>query len=291
MNSSAIMVLYYNKPRLTEGCVSSVLAAGYPPERVFCFDNGSRGEVFEEISRLFPQCRHQRGEKNGGYSVGFNRGLEWLFSSGHNSALFLTNDTAVYPGCLENCLETARQTGAGMTAPCIIYQSTAGGEHEAIDSTGGWFDGTTCRLNHWQEKNLPLLLQPGRDYIPGTALWISEETFRRLGGTDESYHMYWEDVDLCFRAHEQGIPLARCYEAKVSHGVGQTCRKKPLYTTFYFHRNRIRFCRRYLSGAVLEQAKTLLESEFMAMGRAWRDQDDQKRLRYLDQLLTELRNL
>ncbi len=284
----AVVVLYYNKIRLTEACVRSLLEAGYPAEHIYCFDNGSQPKVLGQVKALFPGCNHHRCEVNNGYSGGFNRSLQWVFDLGRTSALFCTNDTRVYPGALEACAETAQKTGGGLVAPCIIYQSSQDKETHAIDSSGGWFDAETCCLNHYQETGLPELLDPTRDYIPGTALWIHRDFFRECGGTDESFHMYWEDVDLCFRAHQKGLPLARSYGAKIAHGVGQTCRKKPLYTTFYFQRNRIRFCRRYLPRDQWPRARRLLREEFLHQGETWRQREDKKRLGYLEQLLLEL---
>ena len=289
MTDNAVVVLHYNKIRLTKTCIQSILDAGYPAEQIYCFDNGSKQEVFDEITQTFPQCRHHREVRNSGYSGGFNRALKWIFEEGRGAALFCTNDTKVFPGALEACARKAKETGAGMIAPRIIYASSEGKE-ETIDSIGGWFNADTCTLNHYNDKNLPDLLDPEKDYIPGTALWIHKDFFNRTGGTDESFHMYWEDVDLCFRAHRMGLPLARCYQAKISHGVGQTVRKKPLYTTFYFHRNRIRFCKRYLEGEKLQNALSRLEREFLDLRTQWEQKNDRKRINYLEQLLAQIPN-
>ncbi len=289
MRNEVFVVLHYNKIRLTERCVESILKAGYPAQQVYCFDNGSMLEIFEEIKEEFPLCHHHRIEKNSGFSGGFNRALEWVFSSGPSSVLFCTNDTKVYAGALEACIQTARETGTGMVAPYVIYLSSEAKDKKAIDSIGGWFDAKTCTLNHYQNRDLPDILDPEKDYIPGTALWIHKDYFYELGGTDESFHMYWEDVDMCFRAHRKKLPLARSYDAKIAHGVGQTVRKKPLYTTFYFLRNRTRFCKRYLEGEKLCQALQLLEKEFQKLGESWQEKGDLRRLDYLDRLMAELK--
>lgn len=286
MRNGAIVVLHYNKFRLTRNCIESILEAGYPAKMVYCFDNGSKADVFKELAEVFPLCHHLRYERNFGYSGGFNRALDWVFSSGVSSVLFCTNDTIVYKGAMEACMKTARKTGTGLVAPCVIYMSSG----DVIDSIGGWFDIRSCSLNHYHYRGLPDILDPERDYIPGTALWIHRDFFFELGGTDESFHMYWEDVDMCFRAHQKKLSLARCYEARIGHGVGQTCRKKPLYTTFYFQRNRIRFCRRNLTGDRLQSAMELLETELLKMGKEWGEKCDKKRLKYLEQLMKELEN-
>lgn len=279
----AVIILYYNKLRLTGQCIQGVLDAGYTGSRVYCFDNGSKEEVYHQITSAFPLCTHLRIPENLGFSGGFNRSLEAVFDEGFSSALFITNDTLIQPGAAEACLETAERTGAGMVAPLVVYKT----DPDRIDSIGAYFDEKSALLRHYHTRGLPVLLDPAKDYIPGTAVWINKDTFYRMGGTDESYHMYWEDVDLCFRAHEKGILMARCYDAVLSHGGGQTTRKKPLYTTFYFHRNRIRFCRRFLEGDRLEKALGLIQKELEEMGNIWQENKDHRRLKYYEKLMAE----
>jgi GT2 family glycosyltransferase len=281
----AIVVLHYNKIRLTQRCIQSILDAGCAPQQIHCFDNGSQPDIFQQLNREFPLCHHQRIEKNLGFSGGFNRALAWVFSSGYSSTLFCTNDTLVEPGAAEACAHTAVQTNAGMVAPLIVYLSRP----DAIDSIGAYFNADTGTIHHYHEYGMPALLDPQKDYMPGTALWIHRDAFKDLEGTDESFHMYWEDVDMCFRAHKKGIPLARCYDALIKHGGGQTCRKKPLYTTFYFQRNRIRFCRRYLKGEARQKILETIHKELMEWSEDWQEKGDNRRLGYLKELLEELR--
>ncbi|MGE5343273.1 MAG: glycosyltransferase family 2 protein [Candidatus Omnitrophota bacterium] len=282
-NPIAVVVLHYNKLRLTESCMRSILDAGYSPSHVYGFDNGSQPEVYSQLRDAFPRCCHRRIEVNLGYSGGFNRALEWVFSEGYDSAFFCTNDTRVTAGAAETCARMAGQTGAGLVAPLITYAS----DTTVIDSIGAYFEASTGLLHHYHAHGLPALLDPATDYIPGTALWINRDTFSMLGGTDETFHMYWEDVDLCFRAHRRGIALARCYDAVVRHGGGQTCRKKPLYTTYYFQRNRIRFCRRYLEGDCRDHTLEVIRRELQAVQADKEAKGDTPRTQYLTSLLNE----
>lgn len=281
---TAIVVLYYNKLRLTETCIRSILNAGYSGEMIYCFNNGSEEDVYEEIKKEFKECGHNGIVKNGGYSVGFNASLRWVFSMGYSWALFLTNDTEICKGVVEACEDTAKETGVGLIAPRITYRS----DFERIDSVGGYFDKQSGVLHHYHSLDLGVLLEKGKDYIPGTAIYIQKEAFERLGGTDETFHMYWEDVDMCFRAHELGFGMARCYDGIIRHGGGQTCRKKPLYTTFYFQRNRIRFCKRHLNSLERENTLKLIGEELEKSALVWKENNDFQRLGYLEKLLEEL---
>ena len=279
---SPIVVLSYNKPNLTTRCLTSIVEAGYDTGEVYLIDNGSSPGILEEHLGRFPGLHAFRTEQNLGFAGGFNFGLRSVFESGHLSALFLTNDTEITPQTVEHCMTCAGQHRAGIVAPCITYRK----HPDKIDSIGGSFNRKTSTLRHYQDVDLPPLLGKS-DYVPGTALWISAEAFRTLGGTDERYHMYWEDVDLSFRAHEAGIVQARCYEAKIRHGIGQTCHKKPIYTLYYFQRNRIHFCRKYLTPDAWAQASRQIEMELNELEERAEAKSDEKRLDYI----AELKNL
>ena len=282
---SPIVVLSYNKPNLTTRCLTSIIDAGYDTGEAYLIDNGSAPGILEEHLKQFSGLKSFRCENNLGFAGGFNFGLKSVFGSGHSSALFLTNDTEITAEAVEHCMACAKQHRVGIVAPCITYRK----HPDKIDSIGGSFNRETATLSHYKEVDLPPLLGES-DYVPGTALWISADAFQRLGGTDERYHTYWEDVDLSFRAHRAGIALARCYEARVRHGVGQTCHKKPIYTLYYFQRNRIRFCQTHLTSEAWTHASRQIEAELLELERRAEAKSDTKRLHYLAELKDLLLN-
>ncbi|HPQ41684.1 MAG TPA: glycosyltransferase family 2 protein [bacterium] len=280
-HESAIAVLHFNKIRLTRRCLDSLAEAGVSPKRIFCLDNGSMPDVAGALARDYPDIRHHRLEENRGFSGGFNAALVRVFNAGFHHCVFLTNDTVYHSGadiCLARAL-AARD--AGMAAPCIRYLSNP----DAIDSLGAFFDAENAALGHYHDIDLPERLNAETDYIPGTALAVTRDAFEQLGGTDESFHTYWEDVDLCFRAHAAGIPLIRVPGARIDHGVGQTCHKKPYYTTYLFQRNRLLFCRRHLTGDALAQAEGVIRKNWLAMRDMRVELGDRQRLQYIDKLL------
>ena len=62
------------------------------------------------------------------------------------------------------------------------------------------------------------LLQPYEvDWLAGLFLAMSKEHFERLGGFDESFHMYCEDVDLCLRSWNAGMSVSVVPSAFVTH--------------------------------------------------------------------------
>lgn len=283
---TAVAVLSFNKSRFTVGCLESVLASGWPPADTLCFDNGSLPEHRQRVIRRFPAVRHHGIGANRGFSGGFNRALTHLFQQGFEVVFFLTNDTLMTPSTIPAALKAAEKSGASIVAPAVYYQFAP----RKLHSIGGYLNTETVTLHHYQETGLSVRLNPDRDYVPGTALMITREAFDSLGGADESYHTYWEDVDLSFRAHRAGIPMARAYSSILLHGVGATCHKKPLYTSYYYPRNRLRFCEKFFAGKELTRARELIREEIqqkLESARRGETRGHPKRIRYLQQILAE----
>jgi GT2 family glycosyltransferase len=287
MNNSCVVVLYFNKPNLTANCIQSIIDAGYDQNSVLAFDNGSLIDNFNFIKQKFPYIKHNRQGINKGYSGGFNGAIKSAINEGFTNFLFCSNDTVIYSETLEACLMANKKYNAAFIAPKIVYSRIP----DKIDSIGGFFNLNCAALTHYKNSDLPDFLNPQTDYIPGTAFWLTKEVFEKLEGMDESFHTYWEDVDFTFRAHKNGIKTIRCYNAMFSHGVGKTCHKKPIYTTYYFQRNRIRFCKKYCTGKDLIGIKQIIKNDLSRFELKWKKSNDLARLGFLEELYNELSQL
>jgi GT2 family glycosyltransferase len=182
-------------------------------------------------------------EQNKGFSGGANFALSAAFDMfGTNWVYFVTNDC-------ELKTEPHEPQKPGLYAPLIHRRET-----QKIDSIGGVFNPFSGRLRHIYQiqeafRFLRINSTPStfREYfyVPGTAFYIDQNTFKQLGGFDESLHTYWEDVDLSVRAHKMGIHVAIAPDTLLTHKVGKTCHKDPFYTNTLFHRNRSIVSRRH----------------------------------------------
>ena len=283
-SSIPVAVLYYGKPTLTMRCIHSILATGHPPERIFCLDNGSGTDSSGQIREAFPHCLHHSLEENRGFSGGFNAAVNRVASSGYDRLLFLTNDTELTPHTLNGCETIATQRNAQLVAPSIRLLRRPG----QVDSLGARFHPENALLSHLNDPDDDSDLKPPFEYIPGTAFWLRVDAFQLLKGMDESFHTYWEDVDFSLRAHSAGLVLARAPEATILHAVGRTCHGNPLYSTFYFQRNRIRFCRRHLAGKTLDTALTAIRNELERRVEIATRKQDNRRLKLLETVILEL---
>jgi N-acetylglucosaminyl-diphospho-decaprenol L-rhamnosyltransferase len=86
------------------------------------------------------------------------------------------------------------------------------------------------------------------DWVSGSFMLVRRQVFEELGGFDETYFMYGEDVDLCWRAHRAGWGVAYVPSASVTHQGGVTTKRVPYRMLVAHHRSALRFAGRSLSG-------------------------------------------
>ena len=95
---------------------------------------------------------------------------------------------------------------------------------------------------------------PEGDVVTGTG-WISGSCFaarrralEELGGFDEAYFMYAEDMDLCWRAHHDGWGVGFAGTAAVTHIQGASTARHPYRMMLAHHRSALRFTVRTTTG-------------------------------------------
>lgn len=278
-SETAIVVLGYQKAAVTERCLLSARESGYLNTNFLLVDNGSKPGLYDKLLLKFPEIEFCRLEVNRGFAGGWNAGLRTALQKNVRGVFFASNDCEFQPDVVESCAAQAGESGASLIAPKVLHRR----KPDRIQSFGGYFDRENFELNHYEEDYGSTWLGES-DYIPGSAFWISSEAFQALGGMDEAYFCYWEDVDFSFRARAAGFKLARCPEAVLFHKGRKTTGKKLLYTTYYYWRNRIRFCRQHLSPDDWEVARDKLARELARLKERWSARQDSLRLAYLPEL-------
>ncbi|MBC7742226.1 MAG: glycosyltransferase [Bdellovibrionaceae bacterium] len=223
----ALVLLSFNHPDLTERCLQSALDLQFPADQIFLIHNGSEEKFCTRLYVSFPKVNHILISENAGFTGGANRGLTEAFKN-YSHVFFITNDTEmislpeVYPIQLD------------LLSPLILKRKT-----ESVDSVIGLIDLKFGNLRHVrQAEEIATLTEQQMTYVPGTAFGINKKTFESLGGFDETFHTYWEDVDLSLRAHDEKMRIAHSDLFRLRHKIGKTCHKNRFYTLYLFQRNR-----------------------------------------------------
>lgn len=183
-------------------------------------------------------------DENTGFGVGSNRGAEAALANGRDSLMFLNPDATIDRPSVEAMLEALDHDRMAIVAPRIV---TAGGR---LWSAGMDIDAQTGDSRPWRVRDehpgVPTLA-----WFTGACLLVGAELWTKVGGFDDDYFLYWEDVDFCVSAQKVGGTLRLVETATAVHDVGATqsqhrsAGKSPVY--YYFNiRNRSVFARKHL---------------------------------------------
>ncbi len=86
------------------------------------------------------------------------------------------------------------------------------------------------------------------DWVAGMCMLFRREVFEKLGGFDERYFLYYEDVDMCVRLRLQGYQVALCPDASVVHYAHRSSHRNLKYMRWHLT-SMLRF---FLSGPFLK---------------------------------------
>jgi GT2 family glycosyltransferase len=81
--------------------------------------------------------------------------------------------------------------------------------------------------------------------VSATALLIKTALFRRIGGCDERFFLYLEDLDLCRSVRDMGLNIALLPSVKVTHSWRESSRKRPYFSSFHHHLSVFKYFRKH----------------------------------------------
>lgn len=213
MHALDVGVVTFNTSQVTVAALGRLVSAepaGFM--RLLVHDNASTDGTADAISAALPDAEVQRSPVNLGFAAGMNR---LLARSSSPWFLALNSDAWPEPGAIRRLLETAAQRPraaalaprledpAGELEPSTFPFPSLGVAAITAASTGH-------RL--WPRRAERMMLigawrhdRPRAvDWAIGAALLMRREAVEQLGGFDESFFMYAEDIEWCWRARDAG---------------------------------------------------------------------------------------
>lgn len=233
MKPISVIIVSWNTRELLRGCLNSIrTAAGSLVHEVIVVDNASTDGSPEMVAKEFPAVTLIQSKENLGFAHGNNLGIER--ASGSWLAL-VNSDVVVHPGCFErlvNYLETHEK--AGLVGPAVFggngklqlsYRrlptiwSTAF-RSLALDNI------FSCCFN--RGLNQPSYDKPVEVEMLWGCFWVARrEAVAEVGGLDERFFFYAEDIDWCKRFGEAGWKVVFVPAATATHFGGSSCAAAP----------------------------------------------------------------
>ncbi|MHA1268767.1 MAG: glycosyltransferase family 2 protein [Candidatus Helarchaeota archaeon] len=222
--SIIILTNPFRSVQLTMDCIQSISKQDYSEIELIVVDNNSKEEDIEKLDNYLNKIKNQfknvvfiKNKKNYGYSKGNNIGI--LRSKGDIISI-MNNDIELEEDLIIKCVSILNsQKDIGITCPKIVYYSHpdiiwyAGGyinpKHNLVAFHRGVKEKDLNQYNKIEEI----------DYANGSCMFIKREVLKKIGLFDQFYFLYYEEVDLNYRAKSIGYKIYYVGNTKMFHKV------------------------------------------------------------------------
>ena len=241
--SVAIVIVDFNGVAETTRCLESVNTIDYGNYDVYLVDNGGNCSAkLQAVASTYARVHYLRSNENLGFSGGNNFALKKL-DADYDFVLLLNNDTVVTPDFLSKLIESADDRS--LVGSKIYYWSNK----NLIWYAGGGSSRTICKAWHngfrKLEENYDDKGSREVGFISGCCMLIPFKALIDVGFLDESYFLYMEDTDYCFRALDAGYRLRYNSDSVIYHCVSASTGDASSLMNYYKIRNRQLFIDKY----------------------------------------------
>lgn len=221
----AIVILNLNGRHHLRPCFETLAALDYPRDKVevILVDNASTDGSVDEMRRDHSWVKLHVNERNVGFAPGCNQGVE--LADDPDVVVFLNNDMRVEPEWLRTLVEpVARGEHIATTSKMLSWDgklmNSAGGgmNFHGIGIQRGYLEPITEEFA-WPRLTL---------FACGGAMAMDANAYREVGGLDDEFFAYYEDVDLGWRTWVAGHTIAYVPTSIAYHHHSSTSRRLPL---------------------------------------------------------------
>lgn len=255
----SIIIVNYNVKHFLEQCLHSVQAAlEHISGEVLVVDNNSSDNSIEYLQPKFPSVQFIANTENTGFAKACNQGLQ--LSKGRY-VLFLNPDTIVPEDCFLKCidfLEGHPEIGA-------LGIKMVDGSGKFLKESKRSFPGPITSLYKLfgLSRLFPKSKTFGRyhlghldenknheiDVMAGAFMFIRKEVLNKIGGFDETFFMYGEDVDLSFRIQKAGYKNYYFAGSTIIHFKGESTKKGSMNYVRMFYTAMSIFVKKHYGGS------------------------------------------
>ena len=233
MKASLIIIAYKSRSEI-QTCLSSVRAQTQQPDEITLVENGSPVGQRVLADDVPEGVNYIENSENLGFAVANNRAAEGVTS---DWLVFLNPDAFAEPDWLEKLKKASEKY-----PDADIFGSTQidAGNPDMLDGAGDVYHMAGIPYRGGYGRPVSEIPEDGDVFAAcGAALMIRRELFEKLGGFDESFFCYCEDVDLCFRARLLGARVMQVRDAVVRHVGSASSGVSSAFAVFHGTRNRM----------------------------------------------------
>ena len=231
-----VVTVSYNSSAVLGPFLDSLRAVGTTPVEVVIVDNASQDIANTEILASSAGARIVALPDNRGYGAAVNAGVAYL-AGRHEWVLISNPDITLHPGALDALVDELRvRPEAGVAGPAILepdgtlYPSARNLPSLRTGVGHALFAGPFPK-NPWTRRyraEREASDEPRAvGWLSGSCLLVRTAAFTKIGGFDEGYFMYFEDVDLGRRMGQAGFSNLYVPSAQATHLGGHSTKADP----------------------------------------------------------------
>lgn len=238
----SIIIVNRNGRKWLPNLLDSIRNQEYKNIEIFFVDNQSTDDSYSFVRQNYHEMIVIQNGGNFGFGKSANAGAR---AATGEFLIFLNEDMMLHKQMITNLLKcyTMHENVAIVVAKEVDYD-----DHKIVNTRGYLFDllgnGRPNQKKHWtySEKFF---------YAPGAPCFIKKTIFDILGGFEESFFLYYEDVDLSWKARLMGYNIFFCEDAIIYHKGAGTTNRQSDFTFFITRRNALYLLSKNYSLAIL----------------------------------------
>ncbi len=274
----SIILVSWNVADLLATCLDTIFAGlGDLRTEVIVVDSASTDNTSVMLRERFPQVKLLLQTEN----IGFTRGNNLALKQARGRNLLLLNpDTEIIGDALPRMVAYLdAHPNVGIVGP---YTRNSNGSYQSsrrrfptlatafFEST--WLQGFAPKsmLDRFYVNDAPPDQTLDVDWVQGSALMARREVYEQIGGLDEGYVMFSEELDWCKRAKLAGWRVVFFADAQIIHHGGKSTEQIVARRHIWFQQSKLRYFRKYhgmISAQILRIF--LLISYALQLGVEW----------------------
>ena len=257
----SIIIVNYNVKEFLQNLIHSIeKASSNLKKEIIIIDNASDDGSVDFIREKFPQIKLIANQKNLGFGKANNIGLK---EATGKFILLINPDTIVAEDTFEKMIKFFESNDSAGLAGCKILNPDGTLQLACRRSfPGPWTSFTKVtglsslfpsskifaryNLTYFDENQTYEV-----DAISGSFMMMRKEVYEKVGGFDEQFFMYGEDLDLCYRIQKDGFKVYYVHSTQIIHYKGESTKRSSFDETKVFYSAMHLFVKKHLSSSLL----------------------------------------
>jgi GT2 family glycosyltransferase len=236
----AVVILNWNGVKFLRQFLPALVRHTSGQAEIIVADNASTDDSNSFLKQHYPEIRIILNKENGGFARGYNEALRQVKADYY---ILLNSDIEVTENWISPVIELMEKNPEVAACQPKIRSFHEPEKFEYAGAAGGFIDKygyPFCRGRIFQTLETDTGQYDDSCEIfwaTGACMFVKADIFHKMGGFDEDFFAHMEEIDFCWRLHNQGYKVMYCHQSAVFHIGGGTLPKISWRKTYLNFRN------------------------------------------------------